>query len=228
MFMTRSFQTVPVEVGGIFATGIDDIDASVVYADFNLVERIMGDQSYYQIHIALSQLRSEQHVQASIKQALELEVYSWKDLYPALLSALTLEKWAMFFILLLIVCVASMNIVALMSMLVVHKRKDIMILLLQGMSLSEVEWIFILIGLYIACKAIVVGLALALAIGFVLQKYPFIKLPDNLYDTEYLPISIELSNIVIIAFATIVISLLASLYATKSIRSYSMVELLKN
>ena len=46
------------------------------------------------------------------KRLPHLQVNSWKDLYPALVSSLKLEKYVMFFILALITLVASMNMIS--------------------------------------------------------------------------------------------------------------------
>ena len=69
-----------------------------------------------------------------LRHRLGLDVYSWKDLYPSLVASLKLEKYVSFFILALILLVASMNIISLLFMQITQKRPTIALLQAMGMS----------------------------------------------------------------------------------------------
>lgn len=220
------FQEQPIIIAGIFKTGIDDIDMNVMYIDHNLFEKIFDD-SISSVHLSLQNTHDEHRCIEQLKKHCSYDIYSWKDLYPTLLSALKLEKWAMFMILLLIVFVASMNIMSLISMYISQKKRDIAILLSFGMPQKDIRKIFITMSLLIAGFASTAGLGIAFAIGKLLQKYPFIKLPDNIYDTDFLPIQLELPVFCVIFILTLIISLLASIQATRNIDQIKIVEALK-
>lgn len=221
------FKQYPIVISGIFKTGIEDFDINLVYCNSNLFDELFPQQGITHIYVKLTDKKLEKQVQTFLKNNLNASVYSWKDLYPTLLSALKLEKWAMFLILILIVCVASMNIISLIFMYVTQKQRDIIILLCMGMKRTKIRSIFICISMWIAIPAAFIGLALAWIIGIILQHYPCIKLPDNIYDTEYIPVKLELPIFCAILVITILISLLASMYATKNIDRIQIVELLK-
>jgi len=221
------FKQYPVIIRGLFTTGIEDFDASLLYCNQKLSARLFPETGITHIHIKLQDKNQETAVCNHLKQKLNAPIYSWKDLYPTLLSALKLEKWAMFLILILIVCVASMNIISLIFMYVTQKQKDIIILLCMGMTRKKIRQIFLCISMLIAIPSATAGLTLAWIVGTLLQYFPCIKLPDNIYDTQYLPIQLELPIFCAILVITIIISLLASLYATRNIDRIKMVELLK-
>lgn len=222
------FDQQAVIITGILKTGIDELDSGLVLCNQDFFTKVFHDHNVDFIHLKLNHLSHEKSCIQNIQEHLHCDIYSWKELYPTLLSALKLEKYAMGFILLLIVLVASMNIISLLSMIITQKKRDIAILIYQGMKQADVQKIFISISLMIACIATIVGLTIAGIFGFLLKKYPFIKLPDNVYDSEYLPIELEYSVFFVIFIATIVISFFASLFATKGIKYIKIVETLKS
>ncbi len=223
-----TFQQATVIISGIFKTGVEEFDNNSAYCNYRFFDEILPDHGIGQVHLKLSPYAREDDITQNLKKRLATDVYSWKALYPTLISALKLEKWAMFFILLLIVFVASMNIVSLVSMYVTQKKRDIAILICLGMHTSSIRCIFITISLIIAWCATSLGLLIAYIIGKILQNFPCIKLPDNIYDTAYLPIKLELPVFLAIFIITIMISFFASILATRNIEQLRIVETLKN
>lgn len=214
-------------INAIFKTGIEDFDAALIYCDQNFYAKIFPESDISHIHLQLTNLQDEKKLKEILQKQIHADIYSWKDLYPSLLSALKLEKWAMFLILILIICVASMNIISVIFMYIAKKQRDIAILLCMGMTRQKIRAIFIWLSIFIAFPAASLGLLLAAMVGIILKNYPCLKLPDNIYDTQYLPIKLELHIFCVILILTVLISLLASLYATKNIKKINIVELLK-
>jgi lipoprotein-releasing system permease protein len=155
-----------------------------------------------------------------------LTICSWKDLYPALVSSLKLEKYVMFFILTLISLVASMNMISLLFMQVQHKRRDIAIFAAMGMSNQIVRSIFLKLGLVITISASLTGLVSAALAGLLLQKYPFINLPD-VYFISYLPVHMELEIFCIVFFVTILIGFFATWLPARKTKQIKVVSVLR-
>ncbi len=189
--LTITFQQTPITVGGIFKTGIDDFDSNLVFCSAKLFDSLFPDQGISQVYIKLTDKKHGQLTCQLLQKRLNVAVYSWKNLYPALVSALKLEKYAMFFILLLIVLIASMNVISLIFMYVTQKKKEIALLISFGMPLYKIRRIFIFISLYISFFATTTGLALAYCVGLLVQTYPIITLPDEAYITTHLPIRLD-------------------------------------
>lgn len=223
-----TFQQAVAKVSGIFKTGVEEFDNISLYCNDNFFDTLFPDNLNEEIHVTLLPDVSNESIAKALSKRLETDVYSWMALYPTLISALKLEKWAMSFILLLIVFVASMNIISLISMYVEQKKKDIAILICLGMNTSSIRAIFVTISLIISCLATWLGLLAAYVVGKALQTYPFIKLPESIYDTDYLPIKLEAYVFLTIFILTIMISFFASLLATRNIENIRIVETLKN
>ncbi|MBI2352951.1 ABC transporter permease [Candidatus Dependentiae bacterium] len=225
--LKMTFQQAPVIIGGIFKTGIDDFDNNLVFCSFSLFQQLFPDQPATQMYIKLNNLCYEQQSINLLKEKLNIDVYSWKDLYPTLISALKLEKWAMFFILSLIVLVASMNMISLTFMYITQKRKEIALLLCFGMPLYKIKLIFMAITLSIGFGATLFGLSLAYLIGVIMQVYPFISLPDEAYVTSYLPIKLDPVIFSVILVTSMLLSFIASIIAIKKIKFHSIAHILK-
>jgi len=140
-----------------------------------------------------------------------LMVSTWIETNEALFATLKLEKFAMFIILGLIIMVASFNIFATLTVKVVEKTKDIGILKALGFTGTRIMVVFALQGLMIGLIGVCAGSGLGLGICYLLQKYPFIRLPAEVFFTEYLPVAVNYSDVTMIALVGLAISFVSSL-----------------
>ncbi|MBD3231421.1 FtsX-like permease family protein [Candidatus Dependentiae bacterium] len=155
-----------------------------------------------------------------------LNVCSWKDLYPALVASLKLEKYVMFFILALITLVACMTMVSLLFMYIQQKRRDIAIFKSMGLSNKKILSIFLRIGLRITFWASISGLILAAIAGFLLEKYPFIQLPD-VYYVSHLPARMDIEIFIIVFICTMFLGFLATWIPAQRTKRINIAQVLR-
>lgn len=147
-------------------------------------------------------------------------IRSWQDLYPALVSSLKLEKYVMFIVIALITLVASMNMISLLFMQIQQKRRDIAIFQAMGMPHAMIREIFLYLGLFVTMIASLLGLCAAGVVGFFLERYPCIELPD-VYYISYLPARLDAEIFFIVFVVTVCIGFFATwlpAYRTRSIK----------
>ncbi|TET33765.1 ABC transporter permease, partial [Candidatus Dependentiae bacterium] len=161
-----------------------------------------------------------------LRQRLALDVYSWQELYPALVSALALEKYTMFFILLLITLIAAMNIISLISMLISQKRADIAMLRAMGIAPQTITAIFMIIGMSVAGVAALLGILCACIASVLLERYPFIELP-HVYYVSHLPAHMEWSIVVMVFVVVLLITILATWFAAQRAKSITIAHVLR-
>lgn len=213
-------------IGGIFETGIDEFDSGLILCAPSFFKKLFPDQGVTQIGLSFAPHTDTAHTVARLQKRLELPTYRWQELYPALVSALALEKYTMFFILLLITLVAAMNIIALISMLITQKRADIAILRAMGMSKGSILAIFMIIGIMLTGIAAVAGLLFACIASTLLERYPFIQLP-HVYYVSHLPAHMELSIVVTVFVVVLLITMTATWFAAQRATSITVAQVLR-
>jgi lipoprotein-releasing system permease protein len=222
-----NFVKVPVIITGLFNTGIEEFDTKLIVSSNDYLLSLFKNYGISQIGLKLKNNIDEKSTISKLKKHFKnVEILSWKDLYPALVSALELEKYAMFFILILITLVASSNIISLLFMLITQKKGDIAIFKSMGMENKKIKQIFLIIGLIISFFATLFGLLFAFIVGTILDHYPFITLPDVYYVT-YLPIKMDLIIFIEVFAAVMLISLIAILIPIKKINNIDITKVLK-
>lgn len=218
-----------VVIGGIFKTGIEEFDSGLVISTFELFNKIFPETGITQISVKLKPGISEEKIVKKLKNKFYefgINCYSWKELYPALVEALKLEKYAMFLILALITIVASMNIISLLFMQIIQKRGDIAILKAIGLSSKKISQIFFYLGMTISIIGSIVGLIFSFIAGWFLENYPFITLPDAYYVT-YLPAKMEWQIFVIVFIVVTLISFLSTWIPTRKIKKINISQVLR-
>jgi lipoprotein-releasing system permease protein len=120
----------------------------------------MGSQGLQvQLHEALQAPGVARQLSAELP---ELEVDTWVSAYGELFQAVQLEKSMMFVLLLLVVAIASFNIIAGQTMVVNDKRASIAILRTMGCTAGLIRQVFLLQGVCIGLLGTLIGLGLGL------------------------------------------------------------------
>jgi lipoprotein-releasing system permease protein len=151
----------------------------------------------------------------------------WTESQRNLFAALALEKTVYFVVLLLIILVAAFNIIATLIMVVMEKRKDIAVLKSMGASSRSVGRIFIYKGLIIGVVGTLLGTLLGYGGCWLLDHYHFIELPKDVFYVATLPVKIYPENFVMVAAASIIICLLATIYPARQAARLAPVEVIR-
>lgn len=139
---------------------------------------------------------------------------SWRERQGPLFDAVKMEKNMMSLMLLLVIAVASFNVVSALVMVVSEKKADIAILQTQGMLPHDIMKIFLLNGIFNGLKGIVAGLLLGLAGCWWLND--ILRLVGSTLafgeNGQGLPIDIQATQLGFISLGSILLCLLASWY----------------
>jgi lipoprotein-releasing system permease protein len=174
------------------------------------------------VRLKLQDMFESRQVALALLNKLGPRVYisDWTRSHANFFRAVQMEKNVMFIILLLIVAVAAFNIVSTLVMAVTDKQPDIAILRTLGAAPSGIMAVFMvqgaLIGVIGTLMGVGGGVLLALNIDVVV---PFIErlfnvhfLAKDIYYISELPSDLQVSDVILIAVVSFVLSLLATLY----------------
>jgi len=221
-------------VTGIFATGIDDIDANTAICSLDTLYTLFPDT--YINSLGIKTKNNIKNTQICVQKALHTmdtwenlptpTVRSWKELYPALLSALTLEKYAMILILALIILISSMHIISLLFMLITHKKTELAILATLGQTKKELVSLFTIIGFILGLTTSIIGATCASFISYLLEHHELIKLPD-VYYVSHVPAHITWVIILGVIVFTTLLGTLAAYLPARMISKLEIASVLK-
>ena len=209
----------PFVVVGIFKTGMYEYDSSLAFLSLDASRDLLGMPKDYLsgIEITVADLFKADEVTAALNSTIGHRFYarSWMDMHAILIAALKLEKIGMFILLAMVVLIGSFSIVATLVMLVMEKTRDIAVMMSMGATRGMIRRIFMYQGVIIGLVGTLLGYALGLGVGFLLKKYQFIKLPENVYTLDHLPIIITVSDVLIIGAAAMILCFLSTLYPAR-------------
>ena len=132
----------------------------------------------------------------------------------------------MYIILVLIILVASFNIISSLIMTVMEKKKDIAILKSIGAKKRSIMKIFMIEGITIGIVGAIVG-SLGGYFGCLVIKYTSLfDLPADVYNITKLPAEVSAIDILLIALITAVICVLATIYPSYKASKIDPVETL--
>ena len=141
---------------------------------------------------------------------------NWMEQNRELFRALKLEQIVTFIVLALIVCVAALNILIALTMMVMEKTRDIAVLMSFGVTAAQVRRIFLLQGLLIS----VIGTVLGMIVGYGAElggwALPLIQLDAAVYSIDYLPFAPRVVDALIVGAVSLGVSLVATLYPSGS------------
>jgi len=200
-------------VRGAFKVGLYDIDNNYLITDLENAKSLSSNYLLF-LGVRISDPYKASRIKKKILAEFDQDVFvsTWMESNQVFFSALQLEKLVMFIILSLIILVAAFNIFATLTVGVVEKTKDIGILKSLGFTRKRISRIFSLQGLLMGFIGTLSGTVLGLGLCIALKKFPFIKLPQEIYYIEYLPMAINYRDIGLIVLVGIASSFIFSLF----------------
>ncbi|MDI6785418.1 MAG: lipoprotein-releasing ABC transporter permease subunit [bacterium] len=202
-------------VSGIFASGMYEYDKSRAYISLTKAQDMFGlINNVSALSIRISNIYEAETIANKIRRKFGLcyWVSTWMESNRNLFSALKLEKTVMSLILALIIFVAVFNITSSLIMTVIDKTKDIGILKTLGSSDKSIMLIFILEGIIIGIIGTTIGTILGIISSSLLSHYQFIKLPSDVYYISYLPVYIQIKDVICIFLTANFLCFIATIY----------------
>lgn len=164
---------------GYFKSGMSEYDASHVYIPLERLQQMrllkdpQGRGAVNQIQVKVKPGVDIDRLAATLQTELErmrpmyFRVSTWEQMQGPLLSAVAIEQSILNILLFFIIAVAGFGILAIFSMIVVEKTRDIGVMRALGASTSGVRGIFLGYGLLLG----VVGSGIGMAGGLLFVHY---------------------------------------------------------
>ena len=221
----------------IFDSGLSDYNENIAYINLETLESFFSknqDERFLELYFQ-NPKNIETHKANLTKLFPDDLVYTWADMNKSLFSALKVERNVMFVILSLIIIVAAFNIISGLTILVKNKTRDIGILKTIGVTNKSIMKIFFLVGFIIGTGAtffgIIVGTLFSYYVEnikeFISNTFDLTLFPEEIYFLNSMPSEIDSGSIILIAFCSIITTIIVSIYPAAKASSLDTVKTLK-
>jgi lipoprotein-releasing system permease protein len=207
------------QVAGIFKSGFYQYDSSYAFVRLTDAQRLFSEPDLISaISFKVDDMDKAEAIGGEIEDAAGkgFETTNWKEQNRDLFRALHTEQLATFIVLALIVCVAALNILIALTMMVMEKTRDIAVMMSFGVRVDQVRKIFLLQGLLISLIGTVAGLIVGYGLSWIGGHYRFIHLNAEVYSIDYLPFAPRAVYALVVGGVSLGVSLLATLYPSSS------------
>ena len=206
----------------IFPSGIFQVekeyDSKYVYIPIDLARELTEtDKGVTTIEIKFKQNADPRAVQKDIVKIFGkgFNVQNRYEQQAIFYKVMRSERLAIFFILTLILVIASFNIIGSLTMLIIEKERDIEILKSMGADNNLIRKIFIFEGWLISIIGALSGIILGFIVCWLQQTYGLVKLNSQSLIMDSYPVVMKLKDFIIVPVTVLLIGYWAAWYPVR-------------
>ena len=231
IFIGKQAKKRKLQIAGIYATGLEEIDAKAIITDIKLLRHVMdlGDTAVggYEIYIT----NPEEHTSAKEwidkNTSYDLSSVSVQQKYIQVFEWLKLIDRNVWVVVLLICMVAAFNMISTMIIMVIERTSMIGLLKAIGTTNTQILNIFVFNGLNILWKGLLVGNIIGLGLSAIQYYWQLMPLDPAAYYMDSVPIAFDWMAWLLINVCTIVLICVLILIPILSISKISPAKSIK-
>lgn len=217
-----AYRHLEVHPAGLFRIS-DEFDDKYLLAALPLVQTLFNAGS----SISSVEMKVEPGKAEAVKKKLKAlfgDGYKVSDRYEqnqAMFMVMKSEGWTIYAILVMVLLIASFNMVGAMSVMVLEKQRDITILRAMGAEPVTLRLIFLTEGVLWSMVGCASGLVLGLLLCGVQMQFGLAKINGSFLMDAY-PVELHIADFLLVTGTVLVIGLVASWYpASRAVRAWS-------
>ena len=205
---------------GVFAV-LEDIDSKYVIVSQLFASDIFEcGKQVTSVELGLSQPENATELQKKVQGILgdDFHVKTKYQQHDLIYKTMQSEKWAAYLILVFILVIASFNLLGSLSMLIIDKKDDIMILQSMGATSQLIGRIFLIEGWLISIVGAALGTILGILLCWLQITFEIISLPNNgSFLISAYPVKVVFTDILLVITVVVLIGFFAAWYPVKFI-----------
>jgi lipoprotein-releasing system permease protein len=208
-----AFASLRLHPAGAFSV-LDEFDSKYILAPLPLAQQLFhAPDGISSVEIAVDDPGKSAEAARRVADALgpSFTVATRFEQNKTMYLVMRTEKWAVYLILLLVLLIASFNMVGALTMLVLEKRKDIAILTAMGATPTHVRRLFVAEGVLWSLVGGLSGLVLGCGICMVQQRWGLIKINGSFLVDAY-PVKMMWTDVLLVLATVLAVGVSASVY----------------
>lgn len=219
------------KVVGIYETGLEEFDKSFIIGDLALIQKInnWNNHTIGHLEIFVKDFDKLENVYDTVLEQIDTTQQALKvtEMYPQIFDWLQLLDRNIVIVLVLILIVASFNMISVLLVMMMERTPMIGLLKSMGANNYLIRKVFIFNGLDIIIKGLVFGNIIGIGLCAIQYFFKIIPLDPESYYMNYVPIEWNWMNILMLNILTIVMVVLVISIPTFIIARMKIVDALK-
>ena len=206
-------------IRGIYDTDFEEFDKMFAFVDIRHIQKLnnweKNQVSGFEVilhdidDLDIAKNKIDDFVASSIQpDGSLLQVKTVKDMYPYIFDWINLFNTNVFVIIILLLAVASMNLVSGLLIMILEKATTIGVLKALGAQNKSIIRIFVNVGAISVLKGIIIGNVLGIVLVLLQAQTHLIHLDPATYYVEYVPVKLNLSYLILLNVGVFIITTL--------------------
>jgi lipoprotein-releasing system permease protein len=212
----------PMIVSGLYKTGIEDYDKLFAICDLRLIQRLNGwtADGIGGYEVFTRDYKLADRVSARIYDQLPKDwgPRTTEETYTNIFDWLNLQDNTIIIVLVIMIVVATLNLVTCLIILVLERTRMIGLLKAVGSPNVSIQRIFLYQGALITLFGLVLGNVFGLSVCWLQDRYGFITLPEDAYFISKAVVKLEWWHVPLVNIGTFIICFLVLMIPTLVVR----------
>lgn len=204
---------------GIFALEAE-IDKQYIIVPLDFARRLLDyDNKASWIGIGVNDKADIAAVQQELRKLAgdQFKVLNRFEQKETLYTIMRYEKFGIYFVLLLVLIIASFSLIGSLVMLIIDKRKDIFTLRTFGGGNPFIRQLFISEGMLISGIGMMAGLLLGIVVIILQQKFGFVKISGESFLIKAYPVRLQFFDVLTVIFSVLAVNCLIAAITVRSL-----------
>ena len=230
-YIDQKYRVRPFTIAGIYETGLGDYDNKFILCNVKILQKLysMQENQYSGYEVKLKDFaklnQSAQNLYTLLSQDKDLQTI--EEMEPSLFAWLDLLDSNVILILIVMTFIAIITSCSTLLIMIFEQTKHIGILKSLGAKTSSIIKIYLYKSLYIVARAMLIGNGVAITLMYLQQNYKLIKLDQESYYLDSVPIEFSVFAIVSVNLASIIICMASLIFPARNISKINPMENIK-
>lgn len=216
------------KISGIYNTGLGEMDDRMVFTDIRHLQKINGweDHQVGGFEILINDLKDLERITEAVYQNIDydLTAHSIRETRMDIFNWLELQDINVVIIITLLILVCGIDMISALLILILERTQMIGILKAIGAQNASIRKIFLYNAAYLILMGLFFGNLIGLGAAYAQLEFGFLKLPQEAYFIDTVPIAIDFGKLLLLNIGTLVLCLLMLLIPSNLVAKISPVK----